>query len=278
MTATRDLNADLKSIAANDRPVSRPEPEYECHPLANLFPLLEGAEYQALIEDIKKNGLREKIKLHEGKILDGRNRSRACKEAWVKPEYDALPPGTDPLAFVISANLHRRHLNETQRGIVAAKIANMRRGGKEANPSIGGIANISQEDAAKLLNVSTKTVERASKLVGAGVPELVTKAEQGKVKVSAAIKFLEKPEPERQKLLDNNAGNIVKAVKKSSGAVSTASTNNSDSYDKVQKALIEKLEKMGPEQAEAAAQKTIEELARTVRTKKGGKHSLKLAA
>jgi hypothetical protein len=154
----------------------------------------------------------------------------------------------------------------------------MRRGGKEANPSIGGIAKTSQEEAAKLLNVSLKTVERASKLVGAGVPELVKKAEQGKVKVSAAVKFVEKSPEERQKLLADNAGNIVKAVKKSSGAVGTASTNNSDCYDKVQKVLIEKLEKMEPEQAEAAAQKTIEELARTVRTKKGGKHSLKLAA
>jgi hypothetical protein len=198
-------------MSAPPKPDAKGEPEF--HPLANIFPLLEGEAYAALVEDIKKNGLREKIKLHEGRILDGRNRSRACKESWVTPRYEDLPPGTDPLAYVVSANLHRRHLNETQRGIVAAKLANMRRGGRDANPSIGGIANISQEQAAKLLNVSTKTVERASKLVGGGVPELVTKAEQGEVKVSAALNFVEKPEQERQKLLTDKGGDIVKAVK-----------------------------------------------------------------
>jgi hypothetical protein len=219
--------------------------------------LLEGEAFKALVEDIKKNGQREKIKLHEGKILDGRNRYRACKEGWRDPEYETLPPSTDPLAYVISANLHRRHLNETQRGIVAAKIANMRRGGKEANPSKDGIAKTSQEDAAKLLNVSTKTVERASKLVGGGVPELVTMAEQGKVKVSAAVKFLEKPEPERQKLLAENAGDIVKAV---SSKPIPDSTKALDAYVAAHDALIEKLKKLEVSVAEGEVAKTINAL------------------
>ena len=100
----------------------------------------------------------------------------------LEPSFQKFPEDRDALADVISANLHRRHLNETQRGIVASKIANMRRGGKEANPSKDGNANVSQANAAKLLNVSTKTVERASKLVNSGIPELVTHAEQGMVK------------------------------------------------------------------------------------------------
>ena len=256
---------------AQSAPAQVRPPEYEFHPLANIFP--EGTAYTALVEDIKKNGLREKIKLYDGKILDGRNRYRACKESYRhQPEFEELPHGTNPLAFVISANLHRRHLNETQRGIVAAKIANMRRGGKEANSSIDGIANISQADAAKLLNVSPKTVERASKLVGSGIPELVTKAEQGKVKVSAAVNFVEKPEQERQKLLADKAGDIVKAVNAATG------TNVSEAYHRAQTALIGKLVLMNADTAEASAQKTIEELVKTVKTKNGGKHNLKLVA
>jgi hypothetical protein len=266
---TPDLAADLRSIASAS---AKGEPEF--HPLANIFPLLEGEAFKALVEDIKKNGLREKIKLHEGKILDGRNRVRACKECWRDPEYETLPPSTDPLAFVISANLHRRHLNETQRGIVAAKIANMRRGGKEANPSKDGIAKTSQETAAQLLNVSTKTVERASKLVDGGVPELVTKAEQGKVKVSAANKFLEKSEADRQKLLTENGGDIVKAVESLKNG-----NNHSDNYDAAEKRLIKKLEEIvSPDTAVTSAQETINKLVDRVRIKTGGKHSLKLPA
>lgn len=245
---------------------SATEPEF--HPLANLFPLLDGEAFKALVEDIKKNGLREKIKLHEGKILDGRNRYRACEQGFRKTEYEDLPLNVNPLDYVISANLHRRHLNETQRGIVAAKIANMRRGGKAANPSKDGIAKTSQEDAAKLLNVSVKTVERASKLVGADMPALVTNAEQGKVKVSAAVAFLEKPEQEQQKLLTENAGDIVKAV--NSKAPDADSTKATDAYDKVADKLVEKLKALAVEEADAAATKTAKALKDTVATMRAG--------
>jgi hypothetical protein len=45
------------------------------HPIADLFPLMEGAEFDDLVADIKKNKLRESIVLFEHKVLDGRNRS-----------------------------------------------------------------------------------------------------------------------------------------------------------------------------------------------------------
>ena len=157
-------------------PSPAPKTEYEFHPLANIFPMMTGHELGVLAKGIRENGLRQKIITYDGKILDGRNRYRACGIAVVRPIFEELPPGQDPLAFVIDANLTRRHLNETQRGIVAAKLANMRRGGKEANPSIDGNALVSQATAAKLLNVSPKTVERSVKLITGGVPELVEAA------------------------------------------------------------------------------------------------------
>jgi hypothetical protein len=244
---------------------------YEAHPLADIFPKMTGSELGVLAVDIKNNGLRQKITLHDGKILDGRNRYRACEIAKVRPAFEEFTGG-DPLAFVISANLHRRHLNETQRGIVAAKLANMRVGGREANPSKDGIPPTSQETAAKLLNVSTKTVERATKLIKGGVPDLVAAAEQGRVKVSKAVAFVDKPESERQ-LLISKSGDVVKAARhldKGGGG--------SETYDNVEKKLIAQLEKMNAETAEAAAQKTIKALGAMVKAKKGGKHSLKIAA
>src|SRR5262245_35088990 len=95
----------------------------EFHPLANLFPLMMGNEFAELVADIKANGLREKITLYEGKILDGRNRYRACRETDVKVETDDFEGDeTSARAFVISKNFHRRHLTAEQKREVIAKL------------------------------------------------------------------------------------------------------------------------------------------------------------
>ena len=96
----------------------------EFHEIANIFPLMVGDYFEALRADIAKNGLLEPIVVHEGKILDGRNRYTACLSVGVRP-YAVDYNGDDPLGYIISKNLHRKHLNESQRMGVAAKIANM---------------------------------------------------------------------------------------------------------------------------------------------------------
>ena len=86
------------------------------HPVANLFPLLTGAAFQELAADIKKNGLREPILLDpEGRIIDGRNRYRACNLAGVKPRFVRWQGQGSIPEVALSLNLHRRHLNESQR-------------------------------------------------------------------------------------------------------------------------------------------------------------------
>src|SRR5262249_45054670 len=69
------------------------------HPLANVFPLLEGEPFAALVHDIATQGLQEPLVLYQGYILDGRNRARACMEAGVTPQYSEYA-GDDPLAYV----------------------------------------------------------------------------------------------------------------------------------------------------------------------------------
>jgi hypothetical protein len=107
----------------------------EFHPLANIFPLIEAAEFEAFVDDVREHGLADKIVMHQGKTLDGRNRYRALvrigltDEEILRAHTEPLEDGTDPLAFVISKNLKRRHLDESQRAMVAARLATLSEGG-----------------------------------------------------------------------------------------------------------------------------------------------------
>ena len=80
------------------------------HEYANIFPMMRGDDYERLKSDIAENGLQEPIWLYQEKILDGRNRHKACIEAGVKPEFRSYG-GNEPLKFVLSLNLARRHLD-----------------------------------------------------------------------------------------------------------------------------------------------------------------------
>jgi hypothetical protein len=97
------------------------------HPLANIFPLMEGAEFDALVDDIRTKGLLDDIVLCGGLILDGRNRYRACLAAGVEPRFIDRGPsdwGSSAEQFVISANIRRRHLDpETKIKILAQLVA-----------------------------------------------------------------------------------------------------------------------------------------------------------
>ena len=89
--------------------------EYKYHELAGIFDLIEGEEYKGLKEDIRKNDLMESIKIFEGKILDGRNRYRVCKELGIEGDIKILPNTINPLEYVWSVNYHRRHLTSAQK-------------------------------------------------------------------------------------------------------------------------------------------------------------------
>jgi N6-adenosine-specific RNA methylase IME4 len=179
----------------------------EFHALATLFPLLDGAGFDELVADIRAHGLREPIVMFEGKVLDGRNRYRACVEAGVEPTFTVYQ-GDDPVAYVISLNLRRRHLDESQRAMVAAKLATLKPGDNQYHPKEGP----SIEEASRLLNVGHASVERGKIVQRDGASELVQAVERGEVSVSAAADVATLPEQNQRALVAQGEREILRAA------------------------------------------------------------------
>jgi 16S rRNA G966 N2-methylase RsmD len=93
----------------------------EDHPLAALIPPMRADDYAALRDDIAMNGLQQPIVLYEHKILDGRHRYRACLELGIAPRTIDYT-GDAPLAYVVSANIARRHLTADQRAMLIHEL------------------------------------------------------------------------------------------------------------------------------------------------------------
>src|SRR5207244_1034335 len=93
---------------------------YSIHPAAKKFPLMTAEKFAALKDDIAKHGQHEPIALHRGRVLDGRNRLRACEELGLPPKTVKLDDKIDPEVYVLSLNAHRRHLTKSQQAMLAA--------------------------------------------------------------------------------------------------------------------------------------------------------------
>jgi ParB-like chromosome segregation protein Spo0J len=175
---------------------------YEFHEAANIFPLDEN-NLQSLADDIKNNGQQIAIELMDGKILDGRRRSLACKLAGVHPAVRVVNVD-DPVSYVLSLNLHRRHLTPSQASMCAARAVEIY--DREAKERMK-LDNASKENlpdskkgqardlAGKAFGVSGKSVDHAKRVLDKGIPELAKAVDEGRIAVStAAIVASESPE------------------------------------------------------------------------------------
>lgn len=152
------------------------------HPVSEIFPSMPQAEFDALVADITANGLREPIHIMGNSVVDGRHRYCACLQAGVEPKFVVVPDGTNLNSLVISLNLRRRHLDESQRAMVAARLANLPLGSNQH----AQICAPSQDSAAEMLNVSRRTVQHARAVLEHGAPELATAVDSGVIAVSSA--------------------------------------------------------------------------------------------
>lgn len=195
------------------------------HEYANLFPMLEGEALDRLREDIREHGVREPVVFLGNAILDGRNRFMCARDLGI--EYPRTEfEGDDPLSFVISHNLHRRHLTESQRASIAARVANMNHGGNRKSQDQA--ANLPLEvplseqaapkppltstaDAAEMLNVSERSVRSARKVHDSAPPEISRAVDEGRMSVSLASQVADLS-PEDQEAVTTAAPDKVKDV------------------------------------------------------------------
>lgn len=159
--------------------------ELRFHPISEVFPLLEGPAFDELVADVREHGVREPIWLHrDGRIIDGRNRYRAAGAAGREVATRVFAGSDSDLAgFVISLNLKRRHLNESQRAMAAAKLATLAVG----RPKKGKFAHLpTTKQAADLVGVSERSVKTARQVHNHAAPNVISAVESGQVSVSAA--------------------------------------------------------------------------------------------
>jgi ParB-like chromosome segregation protein Spo0J len=179
----------------------------ETHKFAKFFPLLEGEEFDQLVESIKTNGQREPIVLYAGQILDGVNRYNACQELGIEPKVRNLKKNEDPLDYVIDMNVRRRHLNVSQRAMLGENLRPeiKRRVDEEGKEKVAEdlqverpeTRNPTDELIGKVVGTSREAQKRA-KRVKEQAPEKVDDIIKGKTTVSAVDEELRKAKAKKE--------------------------------------------------------------------------------
>lgn len=164
----------------------------DLHPLCTLFPRMSDAEFDALKADIRANGLNEAIVVHNGLILDGGNRYRACVETGVEPVLRDFA-GKNPASYVLSANLHRRHLSPGQQAAIVSSAQDWSRA-----QGAGGDRKSAQAATLPLDTVARRAAEsgasprtqRMADSVARQSPDLARQVAHGEISLPKALEQL----------------------------------------------------------------------------------------
>ena len=182
--------------------MSTPIKDYTISDEANLIPEASPGEYQDILASIEEIGQQEAIGVKDGQIIDGRNRYRACCELGIEPRFIELGDDVDLLKYVLAKNLVRRHLDASQRAVIAYKLSAWSKpgGDRRSEAYREGVDQsailpdgFTQEQSAKLLNVSPRSVRQAGKVISEdspAAPVLRQAVEQGEVKVGDAARAI----------------------------------------------------------------------------------------
>jgi len=244
--------------------------EYQLHPLCTLFPRLSGDEFDALRDDIKANGLRQPIVLHEGMILDGGNRYRACLEAGVEPVVVAFDGG-NLVSFVLSANLHRRHMSAGQQAAIVASAQDWAKAQAVGKPKSGNVAGLDRvEDRAAQSGASERTQRMADKVAKAD-PELAKQVAHGEVSLPKAVEKVTGKIPKRTLTPElEHAPSANDELIEAQHTITDLAAENESLRDRLAVGQMD-----ASEEGKAAAAQTIAELRERVRTLEAENDALK---
>jgi N6-adenosine-specific RNA methylase IME4 len=179
----------------------------EFHEVASIFPLMSADEYDALKLDIARNGQREPVWTWQDKIIDGRNRWRACEELGIIPQRREWDGNGSLVAFVVSLNLHRRHLTSSQRATVAVDMLPMLEAEARERQAHGQTApgktltekfqqassGMAAAQAAEIVGTNAHYVADAKKLK-AESPEVYEQVRSGELPLNRAVAGLRRAE------------------------------------------------------------------------------------
>lgn len=157
---------------------------------------MSDGDYAALKASLRVSGYdaTKPVVLYEGHILDGWHRWKAATRLGLRPPTRDYQ-GTTPLEYVLGENLVRRHLNESGRALIAARLANLPKGAnrfRKVDSEIS-LSTLSQSEAATRLNVHAASVKSARRVLEAGTADLIAAVETEQLAVSVAADLAELP-------------------------------------------------------------------------------------
>src|SRR6516225_4895583 len=227
----------------------------EPHPLSKLFPPISEDDFNKLAADIKLHGLRQHIVLYRGQILDGNNRYRACELAGRKPTFaDFTGIDADARNYVISANIHRRHLSREDRKAIVEML--LKADPTKSNRQIGEQAKVDDKTVGAVREELEATAEIPQLDATVGADGKTRKRKAGKPKGKGGANS-DKEKITYQKVVDAKTALNAYHVLEEHLLDALQDINDHSSFDhagEYAEATIKKLEdklgEMHPEEAE----------------------------
>ena len=211
--------------------------DYKLHELCSLFPRMSDFDLACLKLDIQKHGQQNPIILHDGKIIDGQNRHLACKQLGIDPiftEYD----GDDIASYVLSVNLHRRHLTPGQQAVIVASVQDWGKAQKVGSPQSTNASRLPADTLGTRADKSgvSKSTQQKADAVAKASPELAAQVARGEVSLEAATREVapqlarkknvepppEKPTVKEALTVDGDMDEVLKQLDEDNNAESPA--------------------------------------------------------